>query len=254
MQKFLAALLSLITTALCFPLTQLQAAHTTPLFHAAREYRDATQHLSRVLTYHTSLAPPHRQFLKQLIHSGHQLYAATLASPLNAAGHLGTEVQQTWSKIQTLVENLPWMIDTLPPESRQTIAPHYRQFLATFQTLAVQIVLSEPVDAPVRRGTPQLKPEKARGHLLISGSHLTTFPRSRPHDRSRESHAEREMLEVIFLSHHTLSPSEWQSHLAGIRARSERPTQREHAKTGAQLTRLTQPRHPRARKPPVRCF
>ena len=254
MQKFLAALLSLITTALCFPRMQLQAAHTTPLFHAAREYRDATQYLSRVLTYHTSLAPPHQQFLTQLIHSGHQLYAATLASPPNAAGRLGTEFRQTWSKIQTLVENLPWMIDTLPPEAKQTVAPNYRQFIATFQTLAVQIALSEPVDAPVRRGSPQLKREKARRHMLISGSQLTTFPRSRSHDRSRASHSGREILEVIFLSRQTLSPSEWQSHLAGIRARSERPTQREHAKTGAQLTRLTQPRHPKHRKLSVRCY
>ena len=104
------------------------------------------------------------------------------------------------------------------------------------------IVLSEPVYTPYQRGTPERRPAHASGQMLMARSHLTQFPRTRQHDSSSEYSAERDMREVIFLSRQTLSPSEWQSHHAGIRARSERPTQHENAKTGARLTRIVHSR------------
>ena len=243
MQKFFAAMLSLITTALCFPQMRVQAAHTTPLFHATREYRDATQYLSRVLSNHANLAPPHQRFLNRLIHSSHQLYAAALAGPFNAAGTLSPEFRQTWSDIQALVKDLRWMIESLPPEAKQTLAPHCRRFISTFQTLAVQITLSKSVCAPYGRGGHAgLKRTKFPEQMVLPRATLTHSPQARPNHRSSERRAGREMLGVSLLSRQTLSPSEWQLHRAGIRIRTETPTQNENANTGARLTRLSRTR------------
>ena len=245
MQKFLAAMLSLITTALCFPQTRLHAAHATPLFHATREYRDATQYLSQVLTYHASLDPTQKLFLNRLIHSSHQLYAAALACPLNAGGPLTPEFRQTWSDIQILIQDLPWMIEILPPEAKQHLAPHCRQFLATFQTLAVQIELNQPVCRPYgHRDSLALIPPNVTCRMLMLRAYPTQVPppQTHEHDRAMGYQADRQRLGVIFLSRQTLSPSEWQSQQAGARARSEQPMRRENSKTGVRLTRLTHPR------------
>ncbi len=240
MKKFLAAMLSLITTALCFPQTRLHAAHATPLFHATREFRDATQYLSRMVTYHASLAPAQKLFLNRLIHSSHQLYALALASPLHAVAPLETEFRQTWADIQSLVKDLPWMIETLPTEAKQTLAPHCRQFLATFQTLAVQIELSEPVCVPCPLGgNAALMRATAPSQMLMNNAELMQFPEPRQYDRSIGRRAGQEISGVISLSRQTLSPSQWQSHHAGLRPRSEAPIRSENSKAGAQLTRLT---------------
>ena len=245
MQKFLAAMLSLITTALYFPQTRLHAAHATPLFHATREYRDATQYLSRVLTFHATLDPTQKLFLNRLIHSSHQLYAAALSCHHNSGGPYGAEFQQTWADIQILVQDLPWMIEFLPPEAKQRMAPHCRQFLATFQTLAVQIELSEPVCEPdPRGGSPALVPSNIPRQMLMLRAELTQFPQSltREYDRAMGHQADQQGLRVIVLSRQPLSPSECQSQQAGSRRRSETPIGRENSKHGARLTRLVHPR------------
>jgi hypothetical protein len=245
MQKFLATMLSLITTALCFTQTRLHAAHATPLFHATREYRDATQYLSRVLTYHATLDPTQKLFLNQLIHSSQQLYAAAVSCPLNAGGPLRTEFRQTWSAIQILVQDLPWMIETLPHEEKQRVTPHCRQFLATFQTLAVQIELCDPTCKHYPPGgNLALIPPNVASQLLMLRAELNPFPQPqiRKHDRAMRHQADRQRLRVLFLSHQTLSPSEWQSQQSGSRRRSETPIRGENLKTGARLTRLIHPR------------
>lgn len=243
MQKFLAAMLSLITTALYFPQTRLHAAHATPLFHATREYRDATQYLSRLLTYHAALDPTQRMFLNRLIHSSHQLYAEVQSSPFHAGGPLGPGFRETWSNIRVLMQDLPWILELLPPEAKQRLAPHYRQFLATFQTLAVQIELSHPICEPYPRGgSLAAVPVRVPRQMPMLRADLTPFPQASQHDQTRAYRADWERLRTIHLSRQTLSPSEWQSQRAGTRPRSETPIRREASMAGALLTRLVRTR------------
>ena len=243
MQKFLAAMLSLLTTAICFPQPRLNAAHATPLFHATREYRDATQYLSRALCYQATLDPTQKMFLKRLVHSSHQLYAATLSCPLNATGTLGTAFRLTWAPIQTMVEDLPWMLEALPPEVKQRVTPLCRQFLLTYQTLAFQIALRDPVCATPRGGRPASIPVDNTRQLMIYPTELAPFPHSQSDFQTRNyywpgvTQTDHTIIASIFRSRQILSPSEWQLQQAETQDRSKTPIRSGNSQTSAKLTR-----------------
>lgn len=233
MQRLLAAMLSLITTLLWLPQPRLHAAHATPLFHATREYRDATQFLAQVLTCRTHLNPAQSFFLDRLLHSSNHLYVAALAFPRNVANPLGVEFRQTWEDIRVLLRDLPWLLESLPCEVKQSVTAQCNRFLATFQTLAVQIELSNPHQERRHHSTDLTGVLKPKAELAPI---CQRYPNTHSDAIARPRHLEQ--MKVIFISHRTLSPSQWQLEHAEPGQRTLLPIRSENSNIGAKLTRL----------------
>ena len=239
-------MLSIFTTALCLPPTRGHAAHATPLFHASREYRDATHYLASMLTYHAILDPPQKLFLERLLRSSHQLYAAALGSPANAA------FRSAWIESRSLVQDLPWVLEMVPPNVQQRLLPESQKFLQSFQTLAVQIELREQISCGGNEYTGHALP---RGHasggvtmLRSEPCPLQRYPYPQPcpchrcqtmiwsHDDSRPP--------MVHRLQPMLSPSEWQLRQSEPQHRSKTPIRRETVRTqetgkvGARLSRI----------------
>jgi hypothetical protein len=248
MQKFLTAVLSIVTTVLCFPQTRVHAAHSTPLFHASREYRDAAHYLANMLTYHAVLDPTQKHFVKRLISSSHQFYSAALGSTADL------QFQRTWVDIQKLMHDLPWVLESLPCDVKQRMAPTCRQFLNAFQTLAIQIELCERPSWNSELGNRQFEtsrfsaPETPRRVIMLRATpspHNRTYP-GIPRCPCVRCHAitwptAHDAIHVVASPPSTLSPSEWQLRQSEPQCRSESPIRRENGKLGARLTRLVQP-------------
>ena len=248
MQKFLTAVLSIVTTVLCFPHTRVHAAHSTPLFHASREYRDAAHYLANMLTYHAVLDPTQKHFVKRLISSSHQFYSAALGSTADL------QFQRTWVDIQKLMHDLPWVLESLPCDVKQRMAPTCRQFLNAFQTLAIQIELCERPSWNSELGNRQFEtsrfsaPETPRRVIMLRATpspHNRTYP-GIPRCPCVRCHAitwptAHDAIHVVASPPSTLSPSEWQLRQSEPQCRSESPIRRENGKLGARLTRLVQP-------------
>jgi hypothetical protein len=245
-------MLSIFTTALCLPPTRGHAAHATPLFHASREYRDSTHYLASMLTYHAVLVPPQKRFLERLLRSSHQLYAAALGSPANAA------FRSAWIESRSLVQDLPWVLEMVPPNVQQRLLPQSQKFLQSFQTLAVQIELREQISRGYEHtghalplGHAALPLAHARGGVPMFRSEpcpLQRYPYPQPcpchrcqtmiwsHDDSRPPIGHR--LQPM------LSPSEWQLCQSEPQHRSKTPIRRETGRTqetgrvGARLSRI----------------
>lgn len=252
MHKIIATMLSLITAAFCIPQPLLHADHASPLFHATREYRDATQRLSRILTYHATLEPTQQRFLSQLIHSSQQLYAAALFTSRSATIPSANEYQRLWGHIESLIRDLPWMLETLPPHVTQSIRPHYRQFLATFHTLAAQVELRNPAGAVWSGGNGRL-PIKYPTQLWMSRTHSVPSHHDYPSENDypsknscpreqnvldKEPTRGRQAKQLVALPCR-LSPSEWQLKTTEPHHRSKNPVRGKEAELGAKLTRLT---------------
>lgn len=230
MQRLVAAMLSLITTLLWFPQPRLHAAHATPLFHATREYRDATQFLAQVLTCRTHLNPAQSFFLDRLLHSSNHLYVAAQAFRGNVADPLGVEFRQTWADIQVLLRDLPWLLESFPCDVKQSVTAQCNRFLATFQTLAVQIELSNPHQERRHHATGALKRKTELPPICQRHPNTHSDAIGRP--------GRLEQMEVIFISHRPLSPSQWQLQHAEPGQRTRVPIRCENSNIGAKLTRL----------------
>ncbi|MDB4749455.1 hypothetical protein OAF83_00985 [Rubripirellula sp.] len=248
MQKFLTAVLSIVTTVLCFPQTRVHAAHSTPLFHASREYRDATHYLANMLTYHAVLDPTQKRFVKRLISSSHQLYSAALGSTADL------QFQRTWVDIQKLMHDLPWVLESLPCDVKQKMAPTCRQFLNAFQTLAIQIELCERPSRNSELGNRQFDnssspvPETPRRVIMlrVTPSPHSHLPPGSPYCPCVRCHVmtrpiAHDAIHVVASPPSALSPSEWQLRQSEPQCRSEMPIRRKNGKRGARLSRLVQP-------------
>ncbi|MCH1440363.1 MAG: hypothetical protein L7W43_11945 [Rubripirellula sp.] len=248
MHKFLAAMLSLITTALCFSQTRSHAAHATPLFHATREYRDAAEFLARLLSYHGTLDQAQTMFLKRLVHSSRQLYAATLSCHLKTGVPLGSTFRQTWAPIPNMVQDLPWMLETLPPDVQQRVTDHCREFFATYQTLAIQIELRESAATTQWTANSAIVSIDIAKQVLTYRTNLAALPPPHSHSHPRKqawplgTRSECYDMAATFRSRRTLSPSEWQLQKVKTPRRSETPTRSKTSHTGVRLTRLGQHR------------
>lgn len=251
MQKFLAVMLSIVTTAICLAQTRAHATHATPLFHATREYRDATHYLVSMLTYHAILDPPQRMFLKRLRQSSEQLYAAACGSLTNAA------FTSTWTEVRSLAQELPWMLERLPPHVQRSLLAKSREFLQSFQTLAFQIELREQMSCRSNYRGPSLPLGQAPLPLGQAGGNAMGFhPQGSPiqgysfspfcpcqrcqslvwsNDDSRAP--------LVNRHHPTLSPSEWQLRQSEPQHRGEAPVSRKNVggkaiSVGARLSRI----------------
>ena len=140
MKELITILLSLLTVALCLIPRRVQAAHTTPLFHAVREYRDATRYLAVVLPHHLALTGAQKQFVEHLVLAAENL-CITASSPVDDAGFV-----HAWKVVRSRVLALPRVI----PELRllnhghansdwHDLVQRQEQFLLAFETLAIQI-------------------------------------------------------------------------------------------------------------------
>ncbi len=248
MKKFLAALLSIVTTALCLPPTRGHAAHATPLFHATREYRDATDYLVSMLTYHAALDPPQRMFLERLRRTSHQLYAAALGSTANPA------FRNSWAEVRRLVQDLPWMLEMLPPNAQQHLLLQSRTFFQSFQTLAVQIELREQISCRGESSSQTLPLGHAGyGVMMFRPERFplqpNLFTQPYPHHQCQTMIWSHDAIRTPLVHRHRpmLSPSEWQLRQSEPPHRSKTPIRqemggREIGKLGAQLSRISDTR------------
>ena len=140
MKELITILLSLLTFALCLTPRRVQAAHTTPLFHAVREYRDATRYLAVVLPHHLALTAAQKQFVEHLVLAAEHL-CITASSPVDEAGFV-----HAWKVVRSRILALPRVIPELrllnhghAKSDWHDLVQRQEQFLLAFETLAIQI-------------------------------------------------------------------------------------------------------------------
>jgi hypothetical protein len=226
-----SVLISLVTTVLCLSQTRVHAAHATPLFHATREYRDATHYLASMLMYHAALDPTQKMFMERLVKSSHQLYAAALNSPTDNA------FRQTWAEVRKLVQDFPWMLDTLPPNVNQRLLPQARQFLLAFQTLAEQVALCEHFSWHNQHITSNISHASPPRQIVVF---RREFSPNNP-CRTLSWPPTRQPAGRMPFYRPTLSPSQWQLDQTEKRTRSSTAIRREKGTLGAHLSRLVHP-------------
>ncbi len=226
-----SVLISLVTTALCLSQTRVHAAHATPLFHATREYRDATHYLASMLMYHVALDPTQKMFMERLVKSSRQLYAAALNSPTDSA------FRQTWAEVGKLVQDFPWMLDTLPPHVKQRLLPQTRQFLLAFQTLAEQVALCEHFSWYDQHITGNISHAPAPRQIVVF---RTEFSPNNP-CQTLSWPPTRQLADRIPFYRPTLSPSQWQLEQTEKRTQSSTAIRRKNGTLGAHLSRFVYP-------------
>ena len=239
MHKLFASIVSTITATLWLAPARVNAAHSTPLFHAICEYRHSAHAFGKMLIQSPSLDHSQRNLIHRLIETSDRLHeTATHSERRKRFLSDWLEVQLRFRQVRLVVSGAP----NCPYHGNAST--HWMQLSCAFQALSEQVALAECLlsDARCLGAETRYQCSELRydARYLQNRLQVTLPPLA---NANRES----DRLETARARHHSFlmpserrspSPSEWQLDDVQRRHRSPVPTRAGGANLGADISRL----------------
>ncbi|MDE0867315.1 MAG: hypothetical protein OSA98_26355 [Rubripirellula sp.] len=242
MHKLFASIVSTITATLWLAPARVNAAHSTPLFHAICEYRHSAYAFGKMLIQSPSLDHSQRILIHRLIETSDRLYeTATHSEQRERFLSDLLEVQLRFRQVRLVVSGSP----NCPYQGNSST--HWMQLSCAFQALSEQVALAECLLCDARcLGAETRYQGSERRYLRYDAQYLQNrLQVSLP--TLANANRESDRLETARPRHHSFlkpserrspSPSEWQLDHVQRRHRSSVPTRAGGANLGADISRL----------------